>query len=84
MCFSLFRLARVVSSYFTSLLLLSRKWVMLLLYCWGPKIGWSPQESQTSGKVTKKEEIKNLRKPVLASKVVSPFTRALAPPFIGR
>jgi hypothetical protein len=27
----------------------------------------------------KKEETKNLRKPVLASKVVIPFTRALAP-----
>jgi hypothetical protein len=35
-------------------------------------------------KVTKKEETKNLRKPVLASKVVNPFTRALASPFIGR
>jgi hypothetical protein len=35
-------------------------------------------------KVTKKEETKNLRKPVFASKVVNPFTRALAPPFIGR
>jgi hypothetical protein len=35
-------------------------------------------------KVTKKEETKNLRKPVLASKVVNPFTCALAPPFIGR
>jgi hypothetical protein len=30
------------------------------------------------------EETKNLRKIVLASKVVNPFTRALAPPFIGR
>jgi hypothetical protein len=29
-------------------------------------------------------ETKNLRKPVLASKVVNPFTRALVPPFIGR
>jgi hypothetical protein len=29
-------------------------------------------------------ETKNLQKPVLASKVVDPFTRALAPPFIGR
>jgi hypothetical protein len=33
---------------------------------------------------TKDNETKNLRKPVLASKVVNPFTRALAPPFIGR
>jgi hypothetical protein len=31
-----------------------------------------------------KEETKNLRRPALASKVVNPFTRALAPPFIGR
>jgi hypothetical protein len=29
-------------------------------------------------------ETKNLQKPVLASKIVNPFTRALAPPFIGR
>ncbi len=29
-------------------------------------------------------ETKNLQKPVLTSKVVNPFTRALAPPFIGR
>jgi hypothetical protein len=33
---------------------------------------------------TKDRETKNLRKPVLASKVVNPFTRALAPPFIER
>jgi hypothetical protein len=31
-----------------------------------------------------KEETKNLPKTTLASKVVNPFTRALAPPFIGR
>jgi hypothetical protein len=37
-----------------------------------------------STQVMKKEEIKNLRKPVRTSKVVNPFTRALAPPFIGR
>jgi hypothetical protein len=30
------------------------------------------------------EETKNLLKTAQASKVVSPFTRALAPPFIGR
>jgi hypothetical protein len=34
-------------------------------------------------KVTKKSETKNLWKPALASKVVNPFTCALAPPFIG-
>jgi hypothetical protein len=33
---------------------------------------------------TKDRETKNLRKSVLASKVVNPFTRALAPPFIER
>jgi hypothetical protein len=33
---------------------------------------------------TKDEETKNLQKTALASKVVNPFTRALAPPFIGR
>jgi hypothetical protein len=32
----------------------------------------------------KSKETKNLRKPILISKVVNPFTRALAPPFIGR
>jgi hypothetical protein len=31
-----------------------------------------------------REEIKNPLKTALASKVVNPFTRALAPPFIGR
>jgi hypothetical protein len=30
------------------------------------------------------KEIKNLLKTAQTSKVVSPFTRALAPPFIGR
>jgi hypothetical protein len=34
--------------------------------------------------VTKDRKTKNLRKPVLASKVMNPFTRARAPPFIGR
>jgi hypothetical protein len=32
----------------------------------------------------RERETKNLRKPILTSKVVNPFTRALAPPFIGR
>jgi hypothetical protein len=40
--------------------------------------------SNRNTQVTKKEETKNLRKSVFASKVVNPFTRALAPPFIGR
>jgi hypothetical protein len=30
------------------------------------------------------DETKNLQKTALTSKVVNPFTRALAPPFIGR
>jgi hypothetical protein len=37
-----------------------------------------------SGMQFTKEETKNLQKTVLASKVVNPFTLALAPPFIGR
>jgi hypothetical protein len=37
-----------------------------------------------SAQFTKDREIKNPRKPVLASKVVNPFTCALVPPFIGR
>jgi hypothetical protein len=51
------------------------------------KIGWSPRTQRVTNKsaqVTKDGETKNLRKPVLVSKVVNPFTRALAPPFIGR
>jgi hypothetical protein len=35
-------------------------------------------------RVAKSKETKNLRKPILASKVVNPFTRALVSPFIGR
>ena len=35
-------------------------------------------------KVRTKEGTRNPQKSVLASKVVNPFTRALAPPFIGR
>jgi hypothetical protein len=37
-----------------------------------------------STRVAKSKETKNLQKSALASKVVNPFTRALAPPFIGR
>jgi hypothetical protein len=46
----------------------------------------SPNTSikNSNTRITKKEETKNLWKPVHASKVVNPFTRALAPPFIGR
>jgi hypothetical protein len=40
--------------------------------------------ANNSARVTKDGEIKNLWKPVLASKVVNPFTHALAPPFIWR
>jgi hypothetical protein len=52
----------------------------------GPKIGWSPwtQESRTNARMSRREGTKNPRKPALASKVVNPLTRALAPPFIGR
>jgi hypothetical protein len=42
------------------------------------------QVKNKSTEVTKREETKNLWKPVLTSKVVNPFTRALMPPFIGR
>jgi hypothetical protein len=35
-------------------------------------------------KECRSRETKNLRKSVLASKVVNPFIRALGPPFIGR
>jgi hypothetical protein len=52
-----------------------------------PKIGWSPRTQRVTNKstqVTKDGETKNLRKPVLVSKVVNLFTCALAPPFIGR
>jgi hypothetical protein len=52
----------------------------------GPKIGWSPrtQESRASARMLRREGTQNPRKPVLVSKVVNPFTRALVPPFIGR
>jgi hypothetical protein len=52
-----------------------------------------PEHGSTSIQVTRtfkskmqftKEETKNLLKTALASKVVNPFTRALAPPFIER
>jgi hypothetical protein len=55
--------------------------------CWGVrKTDGVPNTRITnkSTRVTKEEETKNLQKPVLVSKVVNPFTRALAPPFIGR
>jgi hypothetical protein len=47
----------------------------------GPKIGWSPrtQESRASARMLRREGTQNPRKPVLASKVVNPFTRALVP-----
>jgi hypothetical protein len=58
---------------------------------WAPmlgvrKIGESPNTSATRINVqfAKDKETKNLQKTALASKVVNPFTRALAPPFIGR
>jgi hypothetical protein len=48
--------------------------------CWGSE----NRKESPNIRVTKDGETKNLRKPVLASKVVNPFIRALAPPFIGR
>jgi hypothetical protein len=38
---------------------------------------------ESKAQSTKDEETKNLQKTALPSKVVNPFTRALAPPFIG-
>jgi hypothetical protein len=40
--------------------------------------------TKEGARFTKEQETENLRKPALASKVVNPFTRALAPPVIGR
>jgi hypothetical protein len=60
--------------------------------CWGyPKIQTkSPNTGEENTRTFKfgtqftKEETKNLLKTAHASKVVNPFTRALALPFIGR
>jgi hypothetical protein len=41
-------------------------------------------EGVPSTRATKDRETRNLLKSVLASKVVNPFTRAHAPPFIGK
>jgi hypothetical protein len=58
--------------------------------CWGGG-GPSPRTQESWMRVTDKSarimesgKTRNLRKPVLTSKVVNPFTRAFAPPFIGR
>jgi hypothetical protein len=50
------------------------------------KIGRNPrtQGFRTNALESLRKETENLRKPALISKVVNPFTRALAPPFIGR
>jgi hypothetical protein len=42
------------------------------------------RDADKSTQVTKDRETRNLRKPVLVSKVVNPFTLAIATPFIGR
>jgi hypothetical protein len=42
------------------------------------------QTTKEDAQFTKVRETGNLRKSLLASKVVNPFTRAHAPPFIGR
>jgi hypothetical protein len=55
--------------------------------CWGSenrKESPNTRVSRASVQFTKDRETKNLRKLVLTSKVVNPFTRALAPPFIGK
>jgi hypothetical protein len=54
-------------------------------YWGGPKIGWNPRTRVKNKSLKNRErETKSLRKLVLTSKVVNPFTRALTPPFIGR
>jgi hypothetical protein len=55
--------------------------------CWGVQKSDRVPEHKSQEqctKVTKREETKNLRKPVSVLKVVNPFTHALAPPLIGR
>jgi hypothetical protein len=42
------------------------------------------RDMKEGAQFTKDRETENLRNSVLASKVVNPFTRALAPPFTGR
>jgi hypothetical protein len=59
---------------------------------WAPILGGSKNQRESpntrvwnrSTRVAKSKETKNPRKPALTSKVVNPFTRALAPHFIGR
>jgi hypothetical protein len=46
--------------------------------------GVPEHKSQEQVHESYEEETKNLRKLLLTSKVVNPFTRALAPPFIAR
>jgi hypothetical protein len=53
----------------------------------GPENRWKSPNTRTTRfntQFTKDRETKNHQKSVLASKVVNPFTRARAPPFIGR
>jgi hypothetical protein len=53
-------------------------------YCWGVwKSDGVHEHKSHNGSTQVKEETKNLRKPVLTSKVVNPFTRALVPHFTG-
>jgi hypothetical protein len=55
--------------------------------CWGfenRRESLNTRVTNKSSQVTNGRETRNLRKPVLVSKVVNPFTRALAPPFTGR
>jgi hypothetical protein len=61
--------------------------VMIPTTCWGSENRMESPNTRITNKsaqVMKDGETRNLRKLVLASKVVNPFIRALAPPFIGR
>jgi hypothetical protein len=55
--------------------------------CWGSENRIGSPNTRFLRRCTKarmKERTRNLRKSVLTSKVVNPFTRTLGPPFIGR
>jgi hypothetical protein len=60
---------------------------VLLQSVGGQKKQWESPNTRSmkfNVQFTKDRETKNLQKSALASKVVNPFTRAHAPPFIGR